>query len=347
MGIETNETLKLPFDYPLPDNIEIKETTAEITSEAGLFLMPKDMFFLYFESFRIKDIDDFHRHCLKFLSPDKYERDDNVNQIKKEIAEFADNQGLKLEDYVDGTGQRNDKTDELYNLLPKTIMDKIAFYWFNLKFSSSSSVNDTFSYLDHSYMGSSSSMFFNVPFMGGFHADKNWQDKTKEKREEFLKNPNKQALILFGGGDNSIYTKGIDDQYKFCDTENQKIKEQVKNYLEKIYETSGTKSVPFNQITSIRLVMHPVDFDDEMWAIPEPETLEFIANKNIVLAVSEPDLIKNLRPKKEDCLLADTIINKNGDKHWIAMETTEFTHTMNFIEETPNWYDRYLDRITK
>ena len=126
-------------------------------------------------------------------------------------------------------------------------MDKIAFYWFNLKFSSSSSVNDTFSYLDHRYMGSSSSMFFNVPFMGGFHDDKNWQDKTKEKSEEFLKNPNKQALILFGGGDNSIYTKGIDDQYKFCDTENQKIKEQVKNYLEKIKKNLERNFFKFNK----------------------------------------------------------------------------------------------------
>lgn len=341
--------------YQLPNNFELKEKEVLVRTNAGVFHIPLKMFKLYILNESLLIQQQFPHTITQYLQGDRYypidhnKFDENSahRETRKKCREFLESKGLVPENYLRQHGGANEKTVQLISVLPKELLDEIMFQGLDYHFSSHAALEDM-TFFEHRLIASSSSQFFGHPFMGGFEASAEWQEKTKKKRRERIlsKKWQQQGLILFLDREN--WNSDIRQYWGDYKEPLQKWGKQVRQKLRPLYESVSDGSVPYEDIDYVRLVLKPVKYNKQMEATPRPVRLEFLYNKKVVASVSNPDMLKYMKFQKGDFRLADTLEDETGKKKSIEITTKGFEHTLKFAEtEIPDWYNSYLERISE
>jgi len=329
---------------PLPDFVEIKEGIVHLKTESGEFLMSPDVFDLYLRKYTVTE-EDFRYELPSFLRKEKYDHNPRSIALRQRVRELLQSKGLIPENYLDKYEYNgNEKIMELWNVIPTEILKEITYFHVQYHFTSHSA-NEKLTFIEHGMIASSSSQFFGQAFMGDFRADPEWQTNVRENRKNFLLKPGwlkQQAIILYLHRDRLQFGE-ISQSFRTDETYGNKVREK----LRPLYERVSDGSVAFDDLDYARVVVMPVPYDKNMAAFPKPKRIEFLFDTKVVAVVDDPAINKILRPKKEDCTLAEILKGPDGKDYPIEFHTRGPIHTLTIGHEKDDWYIKYLDRVAK
>ena len=211
---------------------------------------------------------------------------------------------------------------------------------------------DSLTYLEHDVFASGMGSFFRNPFMGGYNADPAVQESAREKRIEraSLNSPNGFLLGI------PLLAKLY---IRTAARSNVKIHFQSLNLLERmnqsaaaqalspIYQEVRTADKPENLagIDYVRLVVSPVQYDNQLVAVPEPLRVEFLVDAQPIVSTDRKEVLERLRLRREDSKLGDIIKGSDGKEHCIGIKTINNKHFLELIPKTRNWFENYHLRV--
>lgn len=320
--------------------IEIKDKT-EVTTDAGVFVMSNELFHNYFNHFRPKQADfgyNFAYYLARATVPDSYAFQNNTNpswydrELDEKIRQWADKIEICPREHLSKYHERTEKTDELFHRITPEISDLLArsrlfghFTFYGI---------DRMIWLEHRVIAGSFQQFFNNPFMAGYSPDLNVQKQARKRRKEQMLDRKKPFLIgipilmnnqefMYGGDINQYFEAGT----RLLERDQEKVRKALKKF----------NSLQFDYA---RAVFSPVQFDDSLVAIPEPSSLEFIANKEVQASVKDAEFLESLRIKKSDIIPGEEI-----DKVSVRLITNNGMHNLTASEPITFWFDNYYQRL--
>ncbi len=337
-------------------SITKKDELVEISTAAGVFIMPSQIYDAYYEENRPKqdrldyDFGSFFSRATfpkpkheRFGEPKEYEA-----ELDGKIMQFVRESGIKPEEYLDKYKYRgSEKMKELR--LPKEILDLVAREKLFYRFSTNGV--DRLIGIEHEAIAGSYFGFFKHPFMGGYSTDQGVVAKAKEQREREVISGD-CAVTIMGF---PLYVKDEKrDSFTWGDYHARALPvlerlstKQLIDALSQIYQSSRLDKSPnsLEDISAAKVQLKAVQFDKNLLAIPKPISLEFLVGKDVVARSKDRSLLSKLRPKKTDVKYLETIKFPDQTTHYIDIKTKDGIHVLREVLPSDNWVENYYRRV--
>jgi len=227
-------------------------------------------------------------------------------------------------------------------------------------------------YLEHNLIGSSVDTFFGYPFMGDYRVDREWQEQVKQGRSELLGklNDDRVGFVLYQNPDfnpevemGTLIYDGVKDWFGAsddCQDENmRKVLERIffndeqrRNFELARFGNKGV-SLDFPQFDYVRLNSQFVPYNNQMVAVPNPVSLDFVKGGQVIHRVLASKIPASLKPSSRDVYLAgiDHAFN-HGQYSQIRMSSRNGVHELDVSDADKsdvckNWFDVYKDRVSR
>jgi hypothetical protein len=321
-------------------SISDHEGMKQVSTDMGIFCMTQRLFDAYLKSVRTTKKDfkhSFGRLLARATVPESYPARNDTREwfevtLDDHIRALIESRAIEPRAFLNKYHEPIDKTSELWDIMTPDILDMMATASLFHRFSGKRV--DRMIYLEHTVIGGTTYLCFQNPFMSGYSPDESMQQLGRVNRQREILDRQKPFLIGL-----ILYMKN--DEFQFGDVKDyfssgtiamNSDQSSAKQVLEAIYAKSKGSGAPlFDGLDYVRVVLAPVQYDEDLIAIPKPIAIDFIADRNIIYQSKDVRLLSHLKPKKQDLNLADTIENGDGPMIHIGRKTKGKYHLLSEI----------------